>query len=203
MISTSVRAALIISGSIGLSIAAKATLILVLGFVGASAARRVRASLRHLWWASIFGALLALPSVALLMPALVIPVGAAPNALPTRVASLEISPPTVASGRLPVVSADSEVRPAPFLSTATWIAVGWFLGASLTLMPIASGLGRLRAIRRTGRPWSASVSNAGPVPLLLHDAIVVPMTFGFRRPIVALPSDALSWSKGDLCRALA
>jgi uncharacterized protein (TIGR03435 family) len=41
------------------------------------------------------------------------------------------------------------------------------------------------------------------VHVLLYDGIVVPITFGFRRPVVALPADAPSWSEDDLRRALA
>jgi uncharacterized protein (TIGR03435 family) len=202
MMSTSLRAALVISGSFALSVAVKATLILVLAFVAARAARRVRASLRHLWWASAFGALLVLPPFALLGPAVVIPVETSRGPIATGLTAPDISPPAI-TARLPATSAGSDARPMRFLPTAAWVAGAWLLGVTLTLVPVAGGLGRLRAVRRAGRRWTARGVGAEPVPVLLCEGIVVPITFGFRRPIVALPSDAPSWSEDDLRRALA
>ena len=42
----------------------------------------------------------------------------------------------------------------------------------------------------------------GPVELLVHEDIAAPLTCGFSRPCILLPSEAQQWNDSDLRRAL-
>src|SRR4051794_5137955 len=68
---------LVIGGSTGLSVLAKATTILLLALVALRPARRVPASVRSLVLASTFGILFVLPIAAMIMPPVALEVGTA------------------------------------------------------------------------------------------------------------------------------
>ncbi len=71
---------------------------------------------------------------------------------------------------------------------------------------------RLIRIGRQGIPWLEArelVRNlceengiSRDVPILLHEAVAAPLTYGALQPRILLPADARTWADGDLRRAL-
>jgi beta-lactamase regulating signal transducer with metallopeptidase domain len=201
-------AALLLSGSLELSLVAKATIILIVAVAVTKVARKARASVRHLMVATGFAALIALPIMIVFGPALTIEVPAAPAAIVERATTGASSPAAPITSEIAVPTQ----RAVPSLSLAQWLRVGWAAGALVFLMPVASALWRLSMLRRTGLPvaWHraelARLADARgvslPVELLEHEAVPGPMTFGIARPVIVLPLDAREWSEAELRRAL-
>jgi hypothetical protein len=150
--------ALLVGGSLELSIVVKATIVVALGLVSLAVMRGTRASRRYLALAATFAVLLALPLTVWLAP----PVGIA-------VASVTPAPLALASGgplvdpldsfsaeatqvsTLPVAGVESS--PAWALSIVSLLRGVWILGVALFLLPILVMTWQLRAVRRTGLPW--------------------------------------------------
>jgi beta-lactamase regulating signal transducer with metallopeptidase domain len=98
------------------------------------------------------------------------------------------------------------------ISTTALMAGLWAAGAITLLLSLAGGVWRLNRIRRTALPWleergtldelaaAAGVNRA--VDLLVHEDVDVPITCGFRRSAIILPSDAPTWQRDALRRAL-
>src|SRR5207302_5147813 len=82
----------------------------------------------------------------------------------------------------------------------------WALGALVWVARLVPGLVALRQVARRGERWRAPGAVAAlaeaarlagvtrPVTLLRSSAVQVPATWGVRRPIVALPAAAASWT---------
>ena len=199
--------ALLLSQSIELSLLAKATLILLAGLVITQLTRTARASARHLVIAGAFAALIALPVLLAVAPAMTIDVPVTPSA------------PAAASTPFPPAADDpiaAATRPPrqewPAVSISDLLRAVWLAGTIAFLMPVAAVLWRLSMIRRTGLPtaWRRDevaqlVTARGvfkPVEVVEHEAVPGPMTFGVYRPVIVLPPDAREWSDGELRRAL-
>lgn len=204
-----------LSGSAALGLVIKATLALAMGFIAARLARRAPASVRHVVLASTFGALFALPLAAALAPivALDIPVSVpiAPAVAPPA------PPPSLGATSVPAPQGQ-RIAVSPAAAGGRWVmpsaqTVGstWGIGAALFFASFASGLWRLRRVRRCGVPWldadaplRAIAGEAGlrrPIEVLLHDGLMAPVTYGLRRPAILLPTDATEWSTLDVRRA--
>ena len=208
MMPTLSGAVLLLSGSPELSLLAKATVILAVALVTARLAATARASARHLVMATAFAALVALPILIAVVPAMTIDV-AVPVA---SVASIQADE----DGALAPLSAttvtDASGPVMPSMSPANWLRAVWIAGTIAFLVPVAMAMWRLSMIRRTGLPvaWHraelARLANARgvslPVELLEHEAVPGPMTFGISRPVIVLPLDAREWSEAELRRAL-
>ena len=198
----------------------KTTLILMAGLTASAAARKSRASVRHLILSSTFAALLTLPMVATIATPNVVEVAALPLAIDSAV-----SVSTAASGanaarpdkRAKASDASRTAAPAPAearpsISRVTLAASLWTGGALLLVAWLGMGLWRLRGVRRNGVPWLEGESIlstiarergvARPVRLVLHEDIAAPMTYGLTHPLVVLPKDAPHWAEADLRRAL-
>jgi uncharacterized protein (TIGR03435 family) len=83
----------------------------------------------------------------------------------------------------------------------------------MTALPIATGLWRLRRLKRGARPCASAGPFAFALPqpvgimasrvsVALHDDLVIPVTFGLLRPVVAMPVDAQGWDPRDVRQAL-
>ena len=156
-----------------LSLLAKATVLLAAGLIGARIVRRSRASVRHLVLVATFGALGALPLVALVMPSIAIevPVTAGSDRGQTGPAARSVRggvetavKPGSDRGQTPAVSATraSSDLPASRWAMPGWpdaLRMAWAVGAALILTPLGVALLRLRRIRRTALPCSQSVSD--------------------------------------------
>ena len=119
------------------------------------------------------------------------------------VSDLAQSPSSSAAGRIHFV-AGSEI---PQVGSASdWLMLVWLSGALVVLLPLVSGiLGnlvlKLRSKRVSDdmllallRDLKGDLGLKREVRLLLTDQGQMPMTFGFLRPCVVLPADALAWS---------
>jgi bla regulator protein blaR1 len=206
------RTALTVSSSVELSIVLKATTVLGLTLLGTWLARRARASVRHMLLASAFGVLLALPAVAVLLPPVAV-------AIPTADGDSSARREIVAQGQghtlVYLTGTVDDVHAATGRSSiplSTLLRVGWGAGAILFLVPVAVALWRLRDLRRRGLPWLKGeptarlvAAHAGirrRVDVLLHEGIMVPLTCGFARPAIVLPSDAEEWADADVRQAM-
>jgi uncharacterized protein (TIGR03435 family) len=205
------RAALTVSGSFGLAIVAKATLVLALALVAAGCARRARASVRHVILASAFGALLLLPVVAQIVPPLPVVVSAVPGRVVLAARQIDLQ---MVNGRRNMTVVD-HVRPAATLSSARragYLRAAWSGLVCLSLVPVALAMWRLRALRRRGLPWLNGAPlareiavRAGvnrPIDVLFHADVLTPLACGFARPAIILPPDAERWSDRQLRHAI-
>jgi bla regulator protein blaR1 len=206
------RFAIAIGGSIEGSIVLKATLVLGLTLAAVRLAPRARASIRHIVLAAAFCVLLTLPIVAVLLPPVVvhIPVSTVSD---SRI-PLVMPEPSPAVGHL--ANADGQApamaSPRPSVSASAAFRAGWTVGAVLFLIPMVVSLVRIRRIRRRSLVWSNGellvrtlAAEAGirrRVAILSHEEIVAPITCGFLRPAIVLPSDANNWSDADLRHAI-
>lgn len=174
-----------------------------------------RAAVRHLVLASAFGVVLALPLATLLSPTIVLEFAALPAG---RADPVAVSPP--AAGPVAVEPERTGTsRPARMEVTTradsipytTWLLVIWAVFALIALVPVGAGLLHPCSIRRRGQPWPEGTARMGelaqaagmrPPVVLLHDGIAGPVTSGILRPVVALPSSAVTWSHAHVANAL-
>jgi len=201
-------AALLLSGSLELSLLVKATLLLAVGLIAARFAHRARASVRHLVISTSFIALAALPVLMISVPALTIDVPVASTTL-QPVNRIAFTPAPIDGAPM---APNVVERSLPALSAWQWLRLAWLAGVIAFLFPVASALWRLSMIRRTGLPvaWRRAtlaglVDARGvslPVELLEHEGVPGPMTFGIGRPVIVLPPDAREWPEAELRCAL-
>jgi len=202
------------SGSLALSLLAKATLIMTVALVAHVLARRCRASLRHLLLATMFPLLMALPIVMVTQP----PVDLGVSVEPSMRKAIGSEPPSPPDSAFPVGVVGGEERATVHPATA-WppsgpalLMVVWSLGVVVAILPLISGLARIRELRRSGMPWAPGKARvaqlaahggiAARTRVLLVDALAGPMTCGAFRPVIVLPPDATGWAEQDLRRAL-
>lgn len=195
-----------------LTMALKTTLVLTATLALAAAARRRSAAVRH--WVLTVGmtSALLLPILSGLWPSsLAAPMTA--GAISTRrpVTSLQPTAPfdaaragVTTTATMTAASGSSSRRTTPV--DATRLAVlAWAVGAALALSRLGWGLVTLRRLTRQARPvvsgpWRTScdalarqVGLARPVRLLRGPDAAPPVTWGWRRPTIVLPEDALAW----------
>lgn len=206
-------AALWVSGSLELSLLAKATLVLAVGSIATRFGSTVRASVRHLVAAASFIALAALPVLIASVPviAIAVPVIDEPQGSLLQTAPGKFDEPAMSEAGAAV---DQDVSTS-LGQASPWtqsLRAVWAAGVVALLLPLASALWRLSRIRRTGLPasWAgvelARLATARgvslPIELLEHEAVPGPMTFGISRPVIVLPIDARAWSDAELRCAL-
>lgn len=180
------------------SIIVKATVIVTLALAGVAAARRSRASVRHLILGAAFMILLILPFAIWLAPPIRIEVPRLPKAVPVRFfePAKSFTAMTDEITTVPVSRAASLPLPAI-------IAAAWAAGCIVFSLPIAAGLWELRRLRRFGSTWRRGRAIlGGTVEVLLHETIGGPVTCGIVRPVIVFPRDAEKWNDVDLQRAL-
>jgi beta-lactamase regulating signal transducer with metallopeptidase domain len=136
---------------------------------------------------------------------------AEPAAMPGRAAAtpqpvVPIREPdaTLASREIRNEENGSPAVAAPACTSLPWLAIAWFGGALLALLPLAFGLlanARLRRRNPVLSEWEGLLARLGRqvglarrVKLLSAGPRQMPMTFGTLRPCVVVPADARSWS---------
>ena len=89
-------------------------------------------------------------------------------------------------------------------SLASWLVIGWMLGAFVGVIHVGHGLYRLRKLRATCTPVNArqldpalwdslkKIQSRRAVTLCVSEAVRVPAAIGYCRPIVVFPTWALS-----------
>ena len=203
---------LLLSGSVGLSILAKATVILLLSLVAGALAARAQASWRHLLFATTFAAVLVLPVVVLAFPEM--PIEFAATAQEERQRQSPVSPVYYPTGVAPMSASTAGPTSAAEWSSpsiATVLLLVWTAGGLLLMLSLAVDLLRVRYMRRHGLPSEQlgrmvdklrRDAGVKPVDVMLYEKIQAPVTFGFFRPAIMLPAGAENWSEPDLRRAL-
>ena len=201
-----------LSGSFLLSIVAKATCAAGIALVVARFMWRARASVRHLILTAAFAVLLLLPLGGGAIPSLDVAVEmrAAPADSLVRVRQTDARP-DAGSAEVTIPPAFSG-DPPNGSSVAHGLLVIWAAGAILFSLPVAAGLWQINRLRRSGVPWhhgqetaDTAASAAGvrrPLAVLVHGSVVGPMTCGFIRPAVMFPSEAVTWERAHVARAL-
>lgn len=167
------------------------------------AARRSRASLRHLILSALFVFLLLLPAVQSIAPALRIAVPAS-----SRLTMVSEPQPTAQHAIPATVPAPTNQRPA----TINALAVAYVVVAASLLAWLAIGVVRLRFMARRAEVWLDGTARMNEIALdanirrsalvVLSGDVAVPLTFGFRRSTIVMPFAAREWSADELTRAL-
>ncbi|MFL6246997.1 MAG: ankyrin repeat domain-containing protein [Thermoanaerobaculia bacterium] len=182
----------------------KSTVAMLLALLLVMAARRSRASLRHLILAALFAFLLLLPAVQWIAPAVKIPVPAA---------ALTAPQPTETPATKPVaVDAPVRTQSQPAVNWPAIVFRAYLAVASLLLAWLAIGVVRLRRMADRAEVWLEGTARMNEIAqranirrsalvVLSHD-VAVPLTFGFRRSTIVVPYAAREWSADELTRAL-
>jgi bla regulator protein blaR1 len=193
------------------ALAIKATLAMAAALLLMRLARRASASLRHLVAAAAFGALLLLPLAALLVPARVMTVPAAPaprNPAPA-------APPVRAAGfgRQAAPAAAETATPLARPVDLGRVAIGLYLAgaAAFAAVPLL-GLWRLGGVRRRADVSVAGTRLAnemarglglpGGIEVAVSQELAVPLTFGWTQPVILLPAETAAWDEEERGRAL-
>jgi bla regulator protein BlaR1 len=172
--------------------------LMILALVWVVASPRT-ASARHLAWAGAFGALLALPALAALLPSMtqILLPAPAPELppLPMSHAALVMAPvPNPPSGF------DFDTSDIALALAALWLA-----GVVLILARFAIGAACLAVLKHKSRPFALApgdepkvTARAQECELRLCERDTGPITWGIFRPIILLPRTALSWPRERL-----
>jgi beta-lactamase regulating signal transducer with metallopeptidase domain len=201
-----------------LDLAIKGVLILALGAAAALLLRRGSAAARHLAWTLAFVGLCLLPPLAVIGPrwrAAVLPLAAsaavepspALNPAPSDPFTAEIDPARLALGGAggPQTARATGDAGGPSRIVLLWAGGVLIVAAQLLFRLIAAGF----------RNWSAAVVSDGawamlldevtgeygirrPVSLRIAAGSTIPATWGFWRPVVLLPVEALDWPRDRL-----
>lgn len=159
-----------------LSLAMRATLLLIAACLVTFAMRRASASARRLVWVVAAVCLLAMPVLSLLLP----PIGAGrARAVPAAVVVM-VSPART------LTSPVAKQTPA---TQVPWIPMVWAAGALAVLGRLSAGMIRLAWLRGTAR----AIEPAGGVTCLESDRVSMPMTCGAFRPVILLPAGHSNW----------
>lgn len=183
----------------------KSTVAMFLALLLVMAARRSRASLRHLILAALFVFLLLLPAVQTAAPAVAIPVPAAaiPAAQTPEIPRAE----PIAAIQTSGVRASVTVVNWPAIALRVYVSIAAFL-----LLWLAFGVARLRRLANRAEVWLDGTARMNEIAqqasirrsalVVLSNEVAVPLTFGFRRSTIVVPYAAREWSAEELTRAL-
>jgi len=185
---------------------AKATILLACAWITVITLRQRSSALRHHVWAAAILASLALPFLALLLPAWHSATLGSAAALWSPAHENAASSSSYA---IPSVFVDAVGASPAFNKLA--IAV-WAFGFSLVVVRLVAGLARLAWVSAHAKPifdedWMRTVSElsqfhklARSVRLLqCSSPLAMPLTWGILRPVIVLPSGSTLWTE-DRCR---
>lgn len=202
----------------GIDVAVKSVVVLIAAGVALVLLRGASAATRHLVCLAGIVALILLPPLAAFAPRVVVPISVPVPAEPrvaealrpdTRpaTATLPIERPVSAAPSSP--AAPAALPPARPFPWPLFLGIVWLIGAATQLGPIVVGAAQ---IHRLGRRGDAPVPDArlrdavraatqtlgvrrrSPVTLRLDSRVgVVPMTWGWMRPVILLPASAREW----------
>ncbi len=171
--------------------------------------RKAAASARHTVWLLSLVGVLALPLLSVALPSWEMPFF---KSQPQSTASLSV--PTTSSEQplgAHFTFAPQKEAPRVAASTFNWTAVvfgAWLCGATLLGLRLLHGLWQLRGLRHQSasthdaRLWQvlreAESSTRIDLRVSGEQHVSVPLTWGWRRPVVLLPHSSLSWSSEQL-----
>lgn len=169
----------------------KVTLLLLCGFASAELLRARSAVARHFVWSLTIAATLFATAIALFASPWVVPIRYkidAPPAPITNIVAPEMAPRVDSNG---TVALAAPAAPRPPLAILLWIG-----GALATLAWFLAGNIGLARIARSATPvddWNALVDTKRYVHIAYSDAVGAPVTWGWLRPVVLLPAEAMTW----------
>jgi beta-lactamase regulating signal transducer with metallopeptidase domain len=180
------------------SIAIKATMAMLAAMLIVRLTRRASAALRHLVVAATLGALLLLPLAAALVPARTVTLPATTLAAsPQHVA---VSQPTAPTASTRPIHTSINVMAIVYLTYAG--------GVALLLSSLLLGVWRVHCIRgranvsvpatRAANELARRSGMSGGIEVAVADDLAVPITFGWRHPVILLPGATSGWSDDDL-----
>ena len=188
----------------------KSTLAIAVALLLVAAAKRSRASLRHLVLGATFVFLLLLPLVQQFAPALelevkqapAIVVGGAAGSQPAGVSSHVAADPIETGG----------LRAGRSTTPVEWLGYVYAAGAALLLLHLLRGVFALQRLSTIGEVWLEGTARMNEIArdagirraalVVLSNEVAVPLTFGFRRSTIVLPELAENWGDDELARAL-
>jgi len=195
-----------------LDLLAKSSGVVLLAFATLSLWRSASAAQRCAVWLAAFFVLLLLPFTLLWQPHWSIALGQPAAAVPLPEVSGEIMP---SAPNLTVQAAQPEAQNGlPAWSTAQWLALVWFSGFACLLAHRLLGSLQLRRLKSRSHPVmderalactarvAAALGVRRGVALRMSSRVAVPLTWGFIKPMLLLPSDALEWDAERLEAAL-
>lgn len=182
-----------------IALAVKSTLSLVVALLVVLAARKTRASVRHMVLAAAFAFLLLLPVADRFAPAAV--------TIPEEQVAPVVEK-VVKAAPIAAVAAKPEGQAASTLS----LRDVYFGGVALMLAWLAVGVWRLRRLAAGGKVWLEGTARMNeiareahirrPALVVLSNDTRVPLTFGFRTSTIVFPSEAAQWDDDALGRAI-
>lgn len=196
----------------------RASIVLAAALAGARLLRRSAATTRHAGWTMAFIALLALPALPSLLPAITVPVPVAwqPGAGPSPIVGAprpstdsvtlsEVAPAHAVPALLPPRTANDTRLDRPAVAPATVVALVWLAGTITALGALCLSLLRVRGLNRAASElsdveWRAAADRfaarlgCAPPSLRVSAAIKAPMAGGISRPTIFLPASAARWS---------
>lgn len=191
----------------------KASLVLVAALAGAYALRNASASQRHNLWSVAFAALVALPVLVVVLPALDVPVPRWNRIDETRADRIDVarSRPDVAPNHAAVASAEIVLREArgrsvELPSTRSTIIGLWLAGVIVALIGIVVSILRVMRLGAAGTivddpSWTNARNYVAHrlgitrrVYIVASENVVTPMAGGIVRPTVFVPAAATAWS---------
>jgi len=181
--------------------------------------RKASAATRHTIWIFAMIGLLALPLLSFTLPKW----SALPASFQIAVPPVEVEPtaaPAMAPRPLPTdpiahttSPVEAMVAPATSIDLGSALVLLWAGGAVLLLLRLVLSHWLLQALARSSRIEPAlqarfdhtrsSLEIPGNVSLRISSNSIMPQTFGFFRPCVVLPSDAVNWTPSRLQAVLA
>lgn len=196
-----------------ISVAVKATVIILCAFAAAVVLRRGRASARHAVFASMFVALLAIPAIPFVLPSpsVTVPLMSVEEPAPADARFEAVSPvPARATGvdqRSAGFAAGDEGPDVFAYALYLYQAV-----ALLLLLRLVAGVVRLSLWGHRAKLWLRGSKVAADVAFEsgIRRAVVVmssahvpvPMTYGFRKQTILMPASAEEWSDEAVRRAI-
>ena len=200
----------------------KSVIVLSLAGAICTAWRRASAAARHLIWFLAVACLPCLPLLTGMLPAWQKPLWSASTGFDSdnQVSiALNLTPGTAPAGASAATPEKSAMSPAAAnnpvgghrLATrfsVNWLMLGfsiWVVGAVLMLLSVAAGQFQLRRLSRRAEPvsdavWNRLLAEARATPGLRRDVSllqsaddVMPLTWGWWRPVVLLPAEAENW----------
>ncbi len=197
----------------------KGTVVLAAGGLVCALMRRRRAAERHALWAAVLAGVLIVPLLGLLLPGFHLP------AWPVAIGDLPL-PPVVENQPVesfvfslaepvPVVEPAAMVPSvtelkSPSLDLSFVMFLAWGLGAAFVLGRYGFGALRFLLTARQANKFDASRLPAGirsqiaaarldgRLRVLIAENETMPMTWGWRRPVILLPAAATDWSADRL-----
>jgi len=188
------------------SVALKSTVVLGAAWLLTHILRRRSAAARHLVWTAAAAALLALPVLSAIMPALPIQSRALRSVIPPlvfRVTAVAKGDSAATNRPLAATHAPSTPGTDWLPDYRFWLPLIWAAGTALGLSQMLMAAAMMRRLRRTSTRPDSPLFFALAHAFDIHDRVelieaaegAMPMNFGVLQPAVVIPADATNWSE--------